>query len=108
MFLDEVAGDSERQEGNEEHGRHVGDDPQGAQTQQGGAGEALQGGGDVLVDGVRVRGKPVEDAAEGSRLKQPEGAKGKQTVHFIDFRENEDKNKQHGTTNNDSVVVYFI
>lgn len=71
VFLDEVAGDGQRQEGDEEDGGHVGDDAQGGHTQQGGAGEALQGGGDVLVDGVCVCGKPVEDAAEWSRLKQP-------------------------------------
>lgn len=75
VFLDEVTGDGQRQEGNEEHGGHVGDDAQGGHTQQGGAGEALQGGGDVLVDCVCVCGKPVEDAAEGSRLKQPEDMK---------------------------------
>lgn len=75
VFLDEVTGDGQRQEGNEEDGGHVGDDAQGGHTQQGGAGEALQGGGDVLVDCVGVCGKPVEDAAEGSRLKQPEDMK---------------------------------
>lgn len=75
VFLDEVAGDGQRQEGDEEDGGHVGDDAQGGHTQQGGAGEALQRGGDVLVDRVCVCGEPVEDAAEGSRLKQPEGMK---------------------------------
>lgn len=73
VFLDEVAGDSQRQEGDEEDGGHVADDAQSGHTQQGGAGEALQGGGDVLVDCVCVCGKPVEDAAERSRLKQPGG-----------------------------------
>lgn len=75
VFLDEVAGDGQRQEGDEEDGGHVGDDAQGGHTQQGGAGEALQGGGDVLVDRVGVCGKPVEDAAERSRLKQSGGMK---------------------------------
>lgn len=75
VFLDEVAGDGQRQEGDEEDGGHVGDDAQGGHAQQGGAGEALQGGGDVLVDCVCVRGKPVEDAAERSGLKQPAGMK---------------------------------
>lgn len=75
VLLDEVAGDGERQEGEEEDGGHVGDDPEGGHTQQGGAGQALQGGGDVLVDGVGVGGKPVEDAAERRRLKQPAGRK---------------------------------
>lgn len=69
--MDEVAGDGQRHEGEEEEGRHVRDDAQGGNTQQGGAGEALQGGGDVLVDCVGVCGKPVEDAAEWSRLKEP-------------------------------------
>ena len=73
VFLDEVTGDGQRQQGDEEDGRHVGDDAQGGHAQQGGAREALQGGGDVLVDCVCVRGEPVEDAAEGRRLKQPEG-----------------------------------
>lgn len=75
VFLDEVAGDGQRQEGDEEDGRHVADDAQGRHAQQGGAGQALEGGGDVLVDRVRVRGEPVEDAAERSRLEQPAGRK---------------------------------
>ena len=75
VFLDEVAGDGERQQGEEKDGGHVGDDAQGGHTQQGGAGQALQGGGDVLVDGVGVCGEPVEDTAERSRLKQPAGIK---------------------------------
>lgn len=73
VFLDEVTGDGQRQQGDEKHGGHVGDDAQGGHAQQGGAREALQGGGDVLVDCVCVWGEPVEDAAEGGRLKQPEG-----------------------------------
>lgn len=73
VFLDEVAGDGQREQGDKEDGGHVADDPQGRNAQQGGAGETLQGGGDVLVDGVDVRGEPVEDASEGSGLKQPEG-----------------------------------
>lgn len=75
VFLDEVAGDGQRQEGDEEDWGHVGDDAQGGHTQQGGAGEALQSGRDVLVDCVCVCGKPVEDAAERRRLKQPGGMK---------------------------------
>lgn len=75
VFLDEVAGDGQWQEGDEEDRGHIGDDTQGGHTQQGGAGEAFQGGWDVLVDCVRVGGKPVEDAAERSRLKQPGGMK---------------------------------
>ena len=75
VFLDEVAGDGQWQEGDEKDGGHVADDAQSRHTQQGGAGEALQGGGDVLVDCVCVCGKPVEDAAERSRLKQPGGMK---------------------------------
>lgn len=75
VLLDEVAGDGERQQGDEEDGRHVGDDTQRGNTQQGGAAEALQGCGDVLVDGVCVGGEPVKDAAEGGRLKQPGGIK---------------------------------
>lgn len=75
VFLDEVAGNGQRQEGDEEDGGHVGDDAQGGHTQQGGTGEALQGVGDVLVDCVCVCGKPVEQGAEGSRLKQPGGTK---------------------------------
>lgn len=77
VFLDEVAGDGQRQEGDEEDGGHVGDDAESWHTQQGGAHETLQGGGDVLIDGVRVRGEPVEDVAEWSGLKQPGGAKKK-------------------------------
>lgn len=77
VFLDEVAGDGQGQQGDEEDGGHVADDPQGRNTQQGGAGEALQGGGDVLVDGVDVRGEPVEDASEGSGLEQPGGKRRK-------------------------------
>lgn len=75
VFLDEVADDGERQEGHEEDGGHVGDDTQGGHAQQRGAREALQSGGDVLVDCVCVSGEPVQDAAEGSRLKQPEDMK---------------------------------
>lgn len=75
VFLDEVAGDGQRQEGEQEHRGHVGNDTQGGDTQQGGAGEALQGGRDVLVDCVCVGGEPVEDAAERSRFKQPGGVK---------------------------------
>lgn len=75
VFLDEVAGDGQRQEGDEEDRGHVGNDAQGGDAQQGGAAEALQRGGDVLVDGVGVRGEPVEDAAERSRLEQPGGKK---------------------------------
>lgn len=75
VFLDEVADDGERQEGHEEDGGHVGDDAQGGHTQQRGAREALQSGGDVLIDCVCVCGEPVQDAAEGSRLKQPEDMK---------------------------------
>lgn len=71
VFLDEVAGDGQRQQGEEEDGGHVADDTQCGHTQQGGTGEALQRGRDVLVDCVCVSGKPVEDAAERSRLKQP-------------------------------------
>lgn len=75
VFLYEVAGDSQWQEGNEEDGRDVGDDTQSGHAQQGGAGEALEGGGNVLVDCVGVGGKPVEDAAERSGLKEPGGKK---------------------------------
>lgn len=75
VFLDEVAGDGQRQEGHQEDGRHVGDDAQGGDAQQRGAGEALQRGGDVLVDGVGVGGEAVEDAAERSRLEEPEAEK---------------------------------
>lgn len=73
VFLDEVAGNGQRQEGDEEDRSHIGDDTQGGDAQQGGAGEAFQRGGDVLVDGVCVGGEPVEDAAEWSRFKQPGG-----------------------------------
>lgn len=75
VLLDEVAGNGERQQGDEEDGRHVGDDAQRGNTKQGGAAEALQGCGDVLVDGVCVSGEPIKDAAEGGRLKQPGGIK---------------------------------
>lgn len=83
VFLNEVAGDRQWQKSNEEDGCHVGDDTQGGHTQQGGAGEALQRGGDVLVDCVCVCGKPVEDAAEWSGLKQPGGAKKQKEPHLI-------------------------
>lgn len=73
VLLDEITSDSQRQKGDDEDGGHVGNDPQCRHTQQGRAGETLQGGGDVLVNGVCVCGKSVEDAAEGSRLKQPGG-----------------------------------
>lgn len=73
VFLDEVAGDGQGQQGDEEDRGHVADDPQGRNAQQGGAGETFQGGGDVLVDGVDVRGEPVEDASKGSCLEQPGG-----------------------------------
>lgn len=76
VLLDEVTGDGKWQQGDEEYGGHIGDDTQGGHTQQGGAGEAFQRGGDVLVNRVCVCGKPVEDAAEGSRLKQPENSDG--------------------------------
>lgn len=71
VLLDEVAGHCQRQQGEEEDGRHVADDAQRRHAQQGGAAEALQRGGDVLVDGVGVGGEPVEDAAEGGGLEQP-------------------------------------
>lgn len=76
VLLDEVAGDRQRQQGDEEDGRHVADDAQGGDAQQGGAGEALQRGGDVLVDGVGVGGEPVEDAAQGGGLEEPGGTGG--------------------------------
>lgn len=76
VLLYEVAGDGQRQQGDEEDGRHVADDAQGGDAQQGGAGEALQRGGDVLVDGVGVGGEPVEDAAQGGGLEQPGGQGG--------------------------------
>lgn len=71
VFLDEVAGDGQWQEGDKEHGGHVGDDTESWHTQQGGAHETLQGGGDVLIDSVDVCGKPVQDAAKWRCLKQP-------------------------------------
>lgn len=74
VLLDEVTGDGKWQQGDEEYRGHIGDDTQGGHTQQGGAGEAFQRGGDVLVNRVCVCGKPVEDAAERSRLKQPENS----------------------------------
>lgn len=73
VLLDEVAGDCQRQQGDEKDGRNVADDAQGGDAQQGGAGEALQRGGDVLVDGVGVGGEPVEDAAQRGGLEQPGG-----------------------------------
>lgn len=77
VFLDEVAGDGQRQEGDEDDGGNVGDDAESWHTQQGGAHETLEGGGDVLIDSVGVRGKPVEDAAKWRCLKQPGGKKNK-------------------------------
>lgn len=85
VLLHEVAGDGQRQEGDEKDGGHVGDDAQSGQAQQGGAGEALQGGGDVLVNCVCVCGKPVEDAAERSRLKQPAGTNALNSVCDLRF-----------------------
>lgn len=76
VLLDEVAGDGQRQQGEEEDGRDVADDAQGGDAQQGGAAEALQRGGDVLVDGVGVGGEPVEDAAQRGGLEQPAGGLG--------------------------------
>lgn len=75
VFLNKVAGDSQRQKGNEENGCDVGDDTQSRHAQQGGAGEALEGGGNVLIDCVGVSGKSVQDAAERSGLKEPEEKK---------------------------------
>lgn len=48
VLLYEVACDGQRHQSNEEHRGHVGDDPQGRHTQQGGATQTLQGGRDVL------------------------------------------------------------
>lgn len=76
VLLDEVTGDCQRKQGDEKDGRDVGDDTQGGDAQQGGAAEALQGGGDVLVDGVGVSGEPVEDAAQRGGLEQPAGGGG--------------------------------
>lgn len=73
VLLDEVAGDRQRQQGDEKDGRDVANDAQGGDAQQRGAAEALQGGGDVLVDGVGVGGEPVEDAAQRGGLEQPGG-----------------------------------
>lgn len=78
VLLDEVAGDRQRQQGDEEDGRDVADDAQGGDAQQGGAAEALQGGGDVLVDGVGVCGEPVEDAAQRGGLEEPGGGEAAQ------------------------------
>lgn len=75
VFLNKVAGDGQRQKGDEENGCDVGDDTQSGHAQQGGAGEALEGGGNVLIDCVGVSGKSVQDAAERSGLKEPEEKK---------------------------------